>query len=173
MTQSDQNASEDGTSRTETPLSEMRAQPGAQIGPYRLLQEIGHGGMGMVYMADQREPVKRRVALKLIKPGMDSRQVQSKGRLSRRTGNHTRNEVTINKRRAIRSTLARLGMHSTPTQVVAALESYGIEVSENFVARVKAQMFGSETKAARERSKRPPKTKSRNRPQQRKIPSAR
>ena len=56
---------------------------------------------------------------------------------------------------------------------VAALESYGIEVSENFVARVKAQMFGSETKAARERSKRPPKTKSCNRPQQRKIPSAR
>lgn len=81
--------------------------------------------------------------------------------------------MTINKRRAIRSTLARLGRHSTPTQVVAALESYGIEVSENFVARVKAQMFGSETKAARERSKRPPKTKSRNRPQQRKIPSAR
>ena len=81
--------------------------------------------------------------------------------------------MTINKRRAIRSSLARLGRHSTPTQVVSALESYGIEVSENFVARVKAQMFGSETKAAIERSKRPPKTKCRNRPQQRKIPSAR
>ncbi|MCU0871566.1 MAG: protein kinase [Pirellulaceae bacterium] len=49
--------------------------PGIQIGPYKLLQEIGHGGMGVVYMAEQTEPVKRQVALKIIKPGMDSRQV--------------------------------------------------------------------------------------------------
>ena len=49
--------------------------PGAQIGPYKLLQVIGEGGMGVVYMAEQSEPVKRKVALKLIKPGMDSRQV--------------------------------------------------------------------------------------------------
>lgn len=48
---------------------------GSQIGPYRLLQQIGEGGMGVVYMAEQVEPVKRRVALKIIKPGMDSRQV--------------------------------------------------------------------------------------------------
>ena len=48
---------------------------GAQIGPYKLLQEIGEGGMGTVYMAQQTEPVKRLVALKVIKPGMDSRQV--------------------------------------------------------------------------------------------------
>lgn len=45
------------------------------IGPYRLLQEIGEGGMGVVYMAEQTEPVSRRVALKIIKPGMDSREV--------------------------------------------------------------------------------------------------
>ncbi|MCR9201946.1 MAG: serine/threonine-protein kinase [Planctomycetaceae bacterium] len=45
------------------------------IGPYRLLQEIGEGGMGIVYMAEQTEPVSRRVALKVIKPGMDSREV--------------------------------------------------------------------------------------------------
>jgi serine/threonine protein kinase/Flp pilus assembly protein TadD len=49
--------------------------PGTQIGPYKLLQVIGEGGMGVVYMAEQSEPVKRKVALKLIKPGMDSRQV--------------------------------------------------------------------------------------------------
>jgi len=49
--------------------------PGAQIGRYKLLQEIGEGGMGVVFMAEQREPVKRRVALKIIKPGMDTRQV--------------------------------------------------------------------------------------------------
>ncbi len=48
---------------------------GTQIGPYKLLQIIGEGGMGVVYMAEQMEPVKRKVALKLIKPGMDSRQV--------------------------------------------------------------------------------------------------
>ncbi len=50
-------------------------KPGTQIGPYKLLQQIGEGGMGVVYMAEQKEPVKRRVALKIIKPGMDSRQV--------------------------------------------------------------------------------------------------
>ena len=49
--------------------------PGTVIGPYKLLQQIGEGGMGVVYMADQSEPVKRRVALKIIKPGMDTRQV--------------------------------------------------------------------------------------------------
>ena len=50
-------------------------QPGTQIGPYKLLEQIGEGGMGVVYMAEQVEPVERRVALKIIKPGMDSQQV--------------------------------------------------------------------------------------------------
>ena len=49
--------------------------PGTRIGPYRLLQQIGEGGMGVVYMAEQEAPVRRRVALKIIKPGMDSEQV--------------------------------------------------------------------------------------------------
>ncbi len=49
--------------------------PGMQIGPYKLLQQIGEGGMGVVYMAEQHEPVRRKVALKIIKPGMDTRQV--------------------------------------------------------------------------------------------------
>jgi serine/threonine protein kinase/WD40 repeat protein len=47
----------------------------AIVGHYKLLEKIGEGGMGVVYMADQQEPVRRRVALKIIKPGMDSRQV--------------------------------------------------------------------------------------------------
>jgi eukaryotic-like serine/threonine-protein kinase len=49
--------------------------PGTTIGPYKLLEQIGEGGMGVVYVADQEVPVRRRVALKLIKPGMDSKQV--------------------------------------------------------------------------------------------------
>lgn len=61
-----------GSDDAETPFTEG---PGTQIGPYKLLQEIGQGGMGVVYMAEQREPVKRQVALKIIKPGMDTRQV--------------------------------------------------------------------------------------------------
>jgi serine/threonine protein kinase/Flp pilus assembly protein TadD len=48
---------------------------GTSVGPYKLLERIGEGGMGVVYMADQVSPVRRRVALKIIKPGMDSRQV--------------------------------------------------------------------------------------------------
>ncbi len=50
-------------------------QPGTMIGPYKLLQPIGEGGMGTVYMAEQTHPVRRTVALKLIKAGMDGRQV--------------------------------------------------------------------------------------------------
>jgi serine/threonine protein kinase len=46
--------------------------PGTWIGPYKLLQKIGEGGMGVVYMAEQETPVRRRVALKVIKPGMDT-----------------------------------------------------------------------------------------------------
>jgi WD40 repeat protein/serine/threonine protein kinase len=53
----------------------LREGPGTVIGPYKLLQLIGEGGMGVVYMAEQEQPVRRRVALKVIKPGMDSKQV--------------------------------------------------------------------------------------------------
>ena len=49
--------------------------PGARIGPYKLLQLIGEGGFGSVFMAEQEKPVKRRVALKIIKLGMDTAQV--------------------------------------------------------------------------------------------------
>ena len=48
---------------------------GVEIGPYKLLQVIGEGGFGVVYMAEQLQPVNRRVAIKIIKPGMDSREV--------------------------------------------------------------------------------------------------
>jgi serine/threonine protein kinase len=55
--------------------TEANQGPGAQIGPYKLLQQIGEGGMGVVYMAEQREPIRRLVALKIVKPGMDTAQV--------------------------------------------------------------------------------------------------
>jgi serine/threonine protein kinase/tetratricopeptide (TPR) repeat protein len=48
---------------------------GTRIGPYKLLQQVGEGGFGVVYMAEQDKPVHRRVACKIIKPGMDSAQV--------------------------------------------------------------------------------------------------
>jgi serine/threonine protein kinase len=54
------------------PISEG---PGTIIGPYKLLQQIGEGGFGVVYMAEQEKPVRRMVALKIIKPGMDTSQV--------------------------------------------------------------------------------------------------
>jgi WD40 repeat protein/serine/threonine protein kinase len=50
-------------------------RPGTWIGPYKLLEKIGEGGMGEVWVAEQQEPIRRRVALKVIKPGMDSRAV--------------------------------------------------------------------------------------------------
>ena len=58
-------------------IGPMRARavsegPGARIGPYKLVRKIGEGGMGVVYGAEQETPVRRRVALKIIKPGMDT-----------------------------------------------------------------------------------------------------
>lgn len=50
-------------------------QPGSEIGPYTLHEKIGEGGFGVVYSAMQKRPVRRRVALKILKPGMDTRQV--------------------------------------------------------------------------------------------------
>ncbi len=64
----------DFTARTEG----ASLSPGAVIGRYRLLRTLGNGGMGIVYRAEQRYPVRRHVALKLIKPGMDSEQAMGR-----------------------------------------------------------------------------------------------
>src|SRR5205807_6905043 len=50
-------------------------RPGTKIGRYKLLEQIGEGGFGVVFMAEQTQPVRRKVALKVLKPGMDTRQV--------------------------------------------------------------------------------------------------
>ena len=57
---------------TDAPISE---RPGTVIGPYKLLEQIGEGGFGVVFMAEQQQPIRRKVALKVVKPGMDTRQV--------------------------------------------------------------------------------------------------
>ncbi len=53
-------------------------QPGTVIGPYKLMEQIGEGGMGLVFVAEQQHPVRRKVALKIIKPGMDTRDVMAR-----------------------------------------------------------------------------------------------
>ncbi|HWD18103.1 MAG TPA: protein kinase [Verrucomicrobiae bacterium] len=60
------------------PLAPITEKAGDQIGPYKLLQQIGEGGCGVVYMAEQETPLRRRVALKVIKLGMDTRQVMAR-----------------------------------------------------------------------------------------------
>ncbi len=61
-----------GATAAHEPIAE---RPGTVIGPYKLMEQIGEGGMGLVFVAEQQHPVRRKVALKIIKPGMDSRQV--------------------------------------------------------------------------------------------------
>jgi serine/threonine protein kinase/tetratricopeptide (TPR) repeat protein len=61
-----------GLATIDTPITE---RPGTVIGPYKLMEQIGEGGMGLVFVAEQQHPVRRKVALKVIKPGMDTRQV--------------------------------------------------------------------------------------------------
>src|SRR5262245_34756664 len=61
------------TSATMPPPTASAIRATTQIGPYRILDTLGEGGMGTVYLAEQHTPVKRRIALKLIKLGMDSK----------------------------------------------------------------------------------------------------
>ena len=61
--------------RSQPVLGLIAEKPGDRIGPYKLLEQIGEGGCGVVYMADQEQPVRRRVAIKVIKLGMDTKKV--------------------------------------------------------------------------------------------------
>ena len=72
-TQATQPIRTDGVKVTHNPV--VTEGPGSLVCGYKLLQEIGEGGFGVVYMAEQKEPIKRKVAFKVIKPGMDTRQV--------------------------------------------------------------------------------------------------
>jgi serine/threonine protein kinase/Flp pilus assembly protein TadD len=66
-------------------LAMTSIQVGGQIDRYRLMEQLGEGGMGVVYVAEQVEPVRRKVALKVIKPGMDSKQVIARFEAERQT----------------------------------------------------------------------------------------
>ncbi|MHC4518912.1 MAG: serine/threonine protein kinase, partial [Planctomycetota bacterium] len=70
-----QDAGEDEPDTPPLSVQPFLEQPGAKIGRYRLLRVLGEGGMGIVYLAEQEEAIRRRVALKVIKPGMDSARV--------------------------------------------------------------------------------------------------
>lgn len=69
------NSASEGPTLSTASLDELMEKPGARIGRYKLLRVLGEGGMGTVYLAQQEKPVKRQVALKIIKPGMDSKRV--------------------------------------------------------------------------------------------------
>src|SRR5262249_27581698 len=60
------------------PTRPLTEGPGTRIGPYKLLQQIGEGGFGVVYMAEQEKPIRRRGALKASKPGRDTAQVAAR-----------------------------------------------------------------------------------------------
>src|SRR5262249_5740220 len=62
-------------SRSEPHAEPITERPVTVISPYKLMEQIGEGGMGLVFVAEQQQPVRRKVALKVIKPGMDTRQV--------------------------------------------------------------------------------------------------
>src|SRR6516162_2958570 len=62
-------------SRETADYEPIAERPGTVIGPYKLKEQIGEGGMGLVLVAEQQQPVRRKVALKIIKPGMDSKEV--------------------------------------------------------------------------------------------------
>src|SRR6516164_7095404 len=72
---SEPNHSEEAANKTIAVALPVTEKPGDKIGRYKLLQQVGEGGWGVVYMAEQEEPVRRRVALKVIKLGMDTKQV--------------------------------------------------------------------------------------------------
>jgi serine/threonine protein kinase/dienelactone hydrolase len=65
----------EGCEEANSPAGPQMEGPGGWIGRYQLRHILGEGGMGIVYLAEQTEPVKREVALKIIKPGMDSRRI--------------------------------------------------------------------------------------------------
>src|SRR2546428_8862134 len=73
---SEQETQEDNSQKSTVSISPPLTQkPGDRIGRYKLLEQIGEGGCGVVYVAEQEQPVRRRVALKVIKLGMDTKQV--------------------------------------------------------------------------------------------------
>jgi serine/threonine protein kinase len=75
MKQPDAREKPDGTVAVTMPANRLGEQPGDVLGRYKLLEQVGEGGMGSVWVAEQREEIRRKVALKVIKLGLDTKQV--------------------------------------------------------------------------------------------------
>ncbi len=97
-------AHEAADSRLDSPLLQATAErpdlcrlegQGDWIGPYKLRERLGEGGMGVVWAAEQKQPLRRKVALKVIKPGMDSSQVIARFEAEREALGSTSGEVRI------------------------------------------------------------------------------
>jgi eukaryotic-like serine/threonine-protein kinase len=78
LLRADDSAGEFLTLAAWSPATVLTEGPGDWVGRYKLVEQIGEGGCGVVYLADQERPVRRRVALKIIKLGMDTKQVVSR-----------------------------------------------------------------------------------------------
>jgi tetratricopeptide (TPR) repeat protein len=68
-------SNDDSEAAAQASIEQIMEKPGSQIGRFKLLNILGEGGMGIVYLAEQQDPISRKVALKVIKPGMDSKRV--------------------------------------------------------------------------------------------------
>jgi serine/threonine protein kinase/tetratricopeptide (TPR) repeat protein len=114
---------------------------GQTIGPYRILDQLGEGGMGLVYLAEQTEPVQRKVALKLIKTGMDSKQVLARFEAERQAlalMNHA-NVATVYDAGSTASREPYFAMeHVRGLDIIAHCDQVGMDVRERIVLFLQA-----------------------------------
>ena len=95
------------------PTERTLERPGTTIGRYKLIEEIGEGGFGVIFMAEQLQPIRRKVALKILKPGLDSRQVIARFEAERQAlalMEHPNIATVLDAGLAVRETLLRNGI---------------------------------------------------------------
>jgi serine/threonine protein kinase len=98
--------------------------PGTVVGPYKLMEQIGEGGFGLVFVAEQIQPVKRKVALKVIKPGMDSKQVIARFEAERQALALMDQETTASRGRCGESWNSMNGLPSRSSALVGSPQSF-------------------------------------------------
>jgi len=128
-----------------TGMLPVTEKPGDKIGRYKVLQQIGEGGCGVVYMAEQEEPVRRRVALKVIKLGMDTKSVIARFEAERQAlalMDHSTNSGTIGL--SPMSSCARPKRSSTASRAKLRKRNDG-----TYIALAPAELMGSFAALAR------------------------